>query len=184
MKISVDSKGTRVNPEMVNGILIIDLGRDNPGVADVGAVNFFIRMPSTASMDLMTRVGNIKVSDIRGATVRARVTEGDINLLNVNTGNLVAEDKTGGIVFDGELQRSGSYKFSTFDGDITLRIPAYSTFHLEAAAPTSRSITLGNFASAAMNSLGNGRKLSGTVGDGQATVNIMNFRGRISFLER
>ncbi len=184
MKITIDSKGTKVNPEMVNGVLMVDLGRDNPGVADVGDVNFLIRLPSNASLDLMTRVGNVKVSDIHGATVRARVTEGDINLLNVNTSSLIAEDKTGGIFFDGELQRNGSYKFSTFEGDITLRIPAYSTFHLEASAPNSRSIALGNFASAAMNSLGGGRKLSGTVGDGQATVNVMNFRGRISFLER
>jgi hypothetical protein len=184
VKIDVDTSSTRVKPELIDGVLVIDPGRDNPGVADVGAVNFTIRMPSTSAVDLETRVGDITVSDINGVSVRAHVTEGDINLLNINTGIIIAENQSGSILFDGEFQRGGQYKFKSVNGNITLRIPAYSAFHLEAAAPVSRSITMGSFASASLNSLGGGRKLIGTVGDGKATVNVMNLRGSISFLQR
>jgi hypothetical protein len=183
--VKVDSKAVKFNPELVNGSLVIDLNRDNPGVDDLGWVTFILRVPASSTIDLETKMGNIKVSDITGGVVRARVTlEGDIALYNIKSANVIAENTTGTMLFDGELQRGGYYNFKSTEGDINIRIPAYSTFHLEAAAPMSRSITLGGFASASLSFMGGGRKVSGSVGDGQATMNIMNFRGKIAFLQR
>jgi DUF4097 and DUF4098 domain-containing protein YvlB len=182
---TLESKGVRVNPAMNDGTFLIDVMRDNPGNENPGFVTFTIKIPSTSTLDLETRMGNIEVSNVVGESVRAFIAlEGDINLLNMRTGSVLAHNGSGTILFDGELQRGGTYSFRSTDGDINIRIPSYSAFHLEATAPSSRNITLGAFASASLNSLGGGRKLVGIFGDGQATVSVMNFRGRIAFLER
>jgi hypothetical protein len=182
---SLESRGVRINPEMSDDTFLIDVMRDNPGNENPGFITFTIKIPSSSTLDLETRMGNIEVSNIGGDRVRAFIAlEGDINLTNMHAGGVIAQNGTGTILFDGELQRGGTYSFRSTQGDINIRIPSYSTFHLEATAPSSRNITLGSFASASLNSLGGGRKLVGSVGDGQATVSVMNFRGRIAFLER
>jgi hypothetical protein len=181
----IESRGTKLNPELVNGTLVVDVMRDNQGTDDAGWVTLNIRIPASAMVDVDTKVGDIKISDLNARSIRAHVaTEGDIQLINVNSGSISADNKKGTIVFDGEFQRGGVYRFTSVDGDINIRIPAFSTFSLEATAPSSRNIALGSFASAALTSIGGGRKIVGNVGDGQATVSVMNFRGRIAFLPR
>jgi hypothetical protein len=187
VKISatLESSATRINPEMADNGLVVDLIRDNPGRDDIGNVVITLKVPYSSTVDLETKLGDISVSNINGSLVRAHVSsEGDIQLLNINSSNVIAENTRGTILFDGELQAGGSYRFQSADGDINIRIPAYSAFRLEAMAPLTRSITLGSFSGTSMTSIGEGRKIVGSVGDGRATLNVMNFRGRIAFLSR
>jgi hypothetical protein len=68
-------------------------------------------------------------------------------------------------------------------GNINLRIPFNSSFKLVATAPSTRSITLGDFGNSGMK-FGDGRRVVGQSGDGSATISVTNQRGSIALISR
>ena len=181
---TLESPTAHFSPRQMSDGVIIDVMGDNRGRGDVGAVNFKVQVPVTSSVDLETRRGDIHVSNIRGGSVRARVSsEGDITLSGISASQVEASNTIGNIFFDGEFARGGNYQFSSGQGDIAIRIPGDSAFRLVAAAP-SRKIELGPFGNSRFQSIGGGRKVVGDVGDGRSSVTITNFRGSITFLRR
>ena len=160
----------------------MELGR---GRGDIGNVNFNIRVPYYTAVDIETRIGNLNVTNIRGTLVRAHVsTEGDITLTNIAAGGVSAENLTGDIFFDGEIQTGGYYRFSSMQGNINIRIPFPSSFKLVATAPSTRSISLGSFSGGSMRVVGDGRRIVGQAGDGSASIQVTNQRGTIAFIRR
>ena len=132
-----------------------------------------------------TRIGDITVNGVQGALVRAHVsTEGDVTLTGIHAYNVIAENISGNILFDGDLQQGGNYSFASTQGNINIRIPASSAFRLNAMAPGTRNIILGGFSTANLLFMGEGRKVVGNVGDGRATLDVRNQRGSISFIKR
>jgi hypothetical protein len=130
-------------------------------------------------------MGNLNVSNIQGNFVRAHISsEGDITLVNIGAEMVSAENVIGDIFFDGEIQREGSYRFTSMRGNINLRIPFNSSFKLVATAPSTRGINLGEFSNGTMNFVGDGRRVVGKVGDGSAAFTVTNQRGTISFFRR
>lgn len=184
LSANFESSGINFAPRQTENGLVIDIMGDNRGRGDVGDVNFTLYVPVNSSVDLETRRGDIKVSNIRSTLVRAHVsTEGDITLTNISAKQVFAQNLIGFIFFDGDFWSGGTYEFKSGQGDISIRIPADSAFSLVATAPA-RKISLGQFWNDAFKSLGNGRKYVGDVGDGRATVMVTNFRGGIQFLRR
>ncbi len=185
IQASLEAPTANIEPQNLSGTIVINLVKDNQGRSDVGSVNFTIRLPYTAVVDVETMIGNLSVSNIRSGLVRARISsEGDITLTNIGAGAVSAENTIGDIFFDGEIQNNGSYRFSSTRGNINLRIPFESSFRLMATAPSSRSIVLGPFSSADMSYVGNGRRVVGRFGDGSATLSVTNQQGSISFIRR
>ena len=181
---TLESPTAHFSPRQMGDGLIIDVMGDNRGRGDVGDVNFKIQLPSSSSVDLETRRGDIHVFNVHGGMVRARVSsEGDITLSGISASQVNASNTIGNIFFDGEFARGGTYEFQSGQGDITIRIPANSAFRLVAAAPNRR-IELGQFWNDRFQSIGGGRKFVGDVGDGRASVTVTNFRGSVSFLRR
>lgn len=187
IKISarMESPAARFTPEMSEGGLKVDVITANRGRGDVGAVNFRIQVPVHSAVDLETKRGDITVRGVQGSVVRAHVSsEGDIQLLDIRAVMVRAENITGDILFDGELVSGGSYDFQSVQGNINIRIPDDSAFRLVATAPLTRNIALGMFANGGLSFISDGRKVVGNVGDGRASLNILNQRGAISFLRR
>ena len=181
----METPATSVNPRVVDGTIYIDMVKENYGRGDVGSVNFTIRVPFDASVDIETKVGNLSVSSVRGALVRAKIsTNGDITLTNISAQRVSAENGIGNIFFDGDLQDGGNYRFTSQSGDINLRVPFNSSFKLVATAPSTRSINLGSFNSGDMRFVGDGRRVTGQVRDGTSYITVINQRGSISFLRR
>lgn len=181
---SLEPPAANIEPQNLSGTIVINLVKDNQGRADVGNVNFTIKVPYSSSVDIETRMGNLIVNNIGGNLVRARISsEGDITLTNISSGAVAAENGMGNIFFDGELQADGIYRFSSTKGDINLRIPFNSSFRLVATAPSTRQIALGPFTNAGLN-FTDGRRVFGKVGDGSASMTIVNQRGSISFIRR
>lgn len=181
---TMEAPAVHFNPRQTDGGLVIDIVGDNRGRNDVGAVNFKIQLPARSSVDLETRSGQISVSNIQGELVRAHVwTSGDITLSGVNAARVFAGNTTGDIFFDGEFASGGTYEFKSGQGTITLRVPANCGFRLVATAQA-KQISMGPFWSNGMKLLGEGRKITGDVGDGRASVTVTNYQGRISFLRR
>jgi hypothetical protein len=182
---SMEAPAVQFNPRQTEGGLVIDIVGDNRGRGDVGDVNFKIQVPARSSVDLETRSGQINVSNIQGELVRAHVwTSGDITLSGINAARVFAFNTTGNIFFDGEFASGGTYEFKSGQGTITLRLPANCGFRLVATAPA-KQISMGPFWSdGKMKLLGEGRRVSGDVGDGRASVTVTNYQGNIIFLRR
>lgn len=180
----LEAPAANIEPQSLSGTIYINLVKDNQGRAEVGNVNFLIKVPYSASVDIETRMGNLNVSSVRGGLVRAHIsTEGDITLTNISAGNVAAENGIGDIFYDGTIESGGNYRFTSTRGNINLRIPFNSSFKLVATAPSTRSITLGDFANSTMR-FGDGRRVIGQNGDGSAAISVTNQRGSISFIRR
>ncbi len=179
----VESKNVNVAPKQVNDCLMIDVMGDNRGRGDVGDINFKLQVPVNSSIDVETRRGDIRISNIRSNQVRAHVSsEGDIELMNISAGQVVAQNVIGNIFFDGEFSGGGTYEFKSNKGDITIRIPGNSAFRLVAASPT-RQIKLNDFWNNGFKTQ-DGRKYVGDVGDGRASVSVTNFSGQNTFMRK
>lgn len=174
-----------IAPQNISGTITINVVKDNQGKAEIGNVNFIIKVPYTSLVDIETKMGNLSVSNIRGALVRAHISsEGDITLTDIYAENVSAENGIGDIFFDGDLKREGIYRFTSTSGNINLRIPFNSSFRLVATAPSTRNIALGSFSNAGMSLVSEGRRVIGKMGDGSASITVTNQRGSISFIRR
>jgi Putative adhesin len=181
----LEAPAALIEPQSLSGRIVINVVRDNAGRGDVGNVNFTIRVPYYTAVDIETRIGNLNVRNIRSTLVRAHVSaEGDIELTNIIATGVAAENVSGDIFFDGEVKAGGSYRFSSMQGNINLRIPFPSSFKLVATAPSTRSINLGYFSGGGMRMVGDGRRIVGQAGDGSATIQVTNQRGTIAFIPR
>jgi hypothetical protein len=180
----LDAPAAAVVPQIIEGTIFINLVRDNQG-REVGNVNFTVRVPYAASVDIETVIGNLNVTNVRGGLVRAHISsEGDITLTNIGAFAVSAQNGIGNIFFDGEILSGGNYRFASMKGDINLRIPFSSSFKLVATAPSTRNISLGSFSNEGMNYLGDGRRVVGKFGDGSSSLTVTNQRGSISFIRR
>lgn len=183
IQAELETPAAKLTPIVQDDSIEIDIKRDNRG--EVGSVNFIVWVPVNSTVDVETRVGDITVNGVQGTLVRAHVsTEGDVTLTGIRSYTVIAENISGNILFDGELQQGGNYGFSTTQGNISIRIPANSAFRLNAMAPGTRNIVLGGFSTSNLMFIGEGRKVVGNVGDGRATVDVRNQRGSISFFRR
>src|SRR6266849_2286956 len=181
---TMESPVAHFNPRQTEAGLVIDIVGDNRGRGDVGDVNFKIQVPARSSVDLETRSGQINVSNIQGELVRAHVwTSGDITLSGINAARVFAINTTGNIFFDGEFASGGTYEFKSGQGTITLRLPASCGFRLVATAPAEK-ISMGPFSNGGLKILGQGRRITGDVGDGRASVTVTNYQGDIKFMRR
>jgi hypothetical protein len=181
---TMESPVAHFNPRQTDAGLVIDIVGDNRGRGDVGDMNFKIQVPARTSVDLETRRGNITASNIQGDLLRAHIsTEGTIELSGINAARVFASNMTGDIFFDGEFASGGTYEFKSGHGTITLQLPANCGFHLVATAPAKK-ISLGRFWNDGMKLLGEGRRITGDVGDGRASVTITTYQGNINFVQR
>ncbi|MEO8042596.1 MAG: DUF4097 family beta strand repeat-containing protein [Acidobacteriota bacterium] len=181
----LENPAAAINPQIVDGTILINIVRDNYGRGDIGSVNFTIRVPFDAAVDIETKVGNLNVSSVRGSLVRAKISsDGDITLTNISAPMVSAENGIGNIFFDGDIQSGGIYRFTSMSGDINLRVPFNSSFKLIATAPSTRRINLGSFSGGNMRFLGDGRRVTGQVGDGSSYLTVTNQRGSIAFIRR
>jgi DUF4097 and DUF4098 domain-containing protein YvlB len=181
---TMEAPAVHFNPRQTDTGLVIDIVGDNRDRRDVGDVNFKIQVPSRSSVDLETRSGQISVSNIQGDLVRAHVwTSGDITLSGVNAARVFAQNTTGNIFFDGEFASGGTYEFKSGQGVITLRLPVNCGFRLVATS-SAKKISMGDFWNPAMKLIGEGRRITGDVGDGRSSVTVTNYQGPIIFLRR
>ena len=181
---SMEAPAANIVPQSLSGNIVINLLRDNQG-REIGNVNFLIKVPYNTKVDIETRVGNLQVSNVRSGLVRAHISsEGDITLTNIYATAVSAENGLGDIFFDGEIMDGGTYRFTSMKGNINLRIPFTSSFKLVATAPSTRSISLGQFANGNLAPVSDGRRIVGNYRDGTATLTVTNQRGGIGFLAR
>jgi DUF4097 and DUF4098 domain-containing protein YvlB len=91
---------------------------------------------STGRARLRTISGQIDIGDAgpreQSDDLRANTTSGDITLDNVRYARVVAATSSGNVIMRGPLARGGYYDLKTSNGDVTLTLPADSSFYINA----------------------------------------------------
>jgi len=138
-----------------NGNVTITEGQTNNVSIQPLDGNSFPGNPNAIQQDI-SQTGNSISANLQNP-VDLQVTVPVGANLNLNTGS-------GDIIFDGTFASTGTTQFQTTDGDITVRVPSTSAFHLDASTNTG-SIN-SNFPNIKIqdNASGSGQSVNGVVG--------------------
>ena len=131
--------------------------------------------------------GVIEVRDLRplegGDFLRIRTVSGDILLDKIGPARVEAVTISGELRLIGPLARSGVYDFTTTNGDVTVMLPADSSFKLNAKVSESGEIItdfpLTYKGTSSPPSLLQAGRLWGTYGSGDATIRLVSFSGTL-----
>lgn len=157
---------------------------------------------------LRTVSGTVEAIDARKLDVNdvleASSTSGDVLLDRVDYSQIRASAISGSVRMTGPLARGGSYEFKTISGDVTLTLPADSSFKLNAGVVMSGEIITdfpvkttttdpdgavvgGPPSQSTGKRVRSGQplqtRLVGTVGDGEADLRLTSFNGTL-YLKR
>lgn len=141
-----------------------------------------------------------------GDEFEAKSTSGDVTIENIKHTQVTSATVSGSVLYTGALARGGAYDFKTISGDVTMEIPSDSSFTLHAKVVVSgdidtdfpvKTMTIGGSvpvpptAPPPQPPSGRGKvkikpskepeqtRLDGTVGSGDATVNMSSFSGSL-----
>ena len=91
---------------------------------------------SSGPVRVTTVSGDVEVRNARnlsaGDDFEAKSTSGDVSLEDVTHRQVRGEVVSGSVLYTGALARGGSYDFRTISGEITMELPADSSFSLHA----------------------------------------------------
>ena len=148
--------------------------------------SIFVR-DSAGRVRLRTFRGDVEAINLRAAAAgdqfQAKCTNGSVTLEGVRHAHVEAATVSGDVTVTGPLTRGGNYDFQTFNGDVTLMLPAAESFKLNARVAIGGEITTDFDVKGApgpppVKELPQGR-LVGTVGGGGAEVNLSSFNGAL-----
>jgi hypothetical protein len=108
------------------------MGKVKVEVTGRGRVDFEIAVPASSSLNLLSYQGAIVVTNLAG-TVRARVTDGDIQITGMRSAKVDASCTQGNVSFSGEVLPSGRYTLKSFSGRVDAILPADADFKLSAS---------------------------------------------------
>jgi DUF4097 and DUF4098 domain-containing protein YvlB len=109
------------------------MGKVKVEVTGRGKVDFEIAVPASSSINLLSYRGPIMVTNLAGA-VRARVTDGDIQIAGLHSAKVEARCTQGNVSFSGEVLPSGRYTLKSFSGRVDAILPADADFKLSASS--------------------------------------------------
>jgi DUF4097 and DUF4098 domain-containing protein YvlB len=118
--ISVRGTHGEVNVTAQSGDIVID---DVTGRLDVRSFSGEVTASNiTGSVDITTQSGDLKLTDVRG-DIEVGNTSGDITLRSVTAKLVRAKTTSGDVTYDGVIDGSGRYEFTSHSGDVRLHVP-------------------------------------------------------------
>jgi hypothetical protein len=118
--ISVRGTHGEVNVTAQSGDIVID---DVNGRLDVRSFSGDVTASNiTGSVDITTQSGDLKLTDVRG-DIEVGNTSGDITLRSVTAKLVRAKTTSGDVTYDGVIDGSGRYEFTSHSGDVRLHVP-------------------------------------------------------------
>jgi DUF4097 and DUF4098 domain-containing protein YvlB len=140
IKVTAGANPTKIviNARQSDGAAKIDATQNSMGKVKVevtgqGKVDFEISVPASSSIDLLSYQGAIVITNLAGA-VRARVTDGDIQIDGLRSPKVEARCTQGNVSFSGDVLPSGSYTLKSFSGRVDAILPADADFKLSASS--------------------------------------------------
>ena len=175
-EVDISARGMRsaVQANTVDGTIVIDGAEGN---VEANSVEGDVTISNVKGrVQLNTVEGGVTLTNISGAAVEAETVDGDIEMTGVTAPNISANTVDGDIGWAGTLAPTGSYRFATHDGDLTLRIngepdATVSVDTFDGSLDSDWPVTLTG---------SQRRRMSFTLGAGRARLELSSFDGRIS----
>lgn len=176
-EVDISARGMRseVQANTVDGTILIDGAEGN---VEANSVEGDVTISNVKGrVQLNTVEGTVTLTNITGTAVEAETVDGDITMTGVTTPNISANTVDGDISWSGALAPTGSYRFTTHDGDLELRITgepdatvSVSTF--DGALDSDWPVTIRGTT--------NNHRMNFTLGQGRARLELSSFDGKIS----
>jgi len=187
MALDLRGSDTDVRVEGTRGELSIDV-HDGDVIVSGGSGRVSIRTDD-GFIDAEDMQGRIRLSSMDGditlygasGDIDVEATDGEITLQEIDASTVAANTVDGDIWFDGVLSPRGSYRLTTHDGDITVRIPEDSEAQVRMARHDGEfisdfPITIQRWPA--------GRRIEFDLGNGGAELTIEAFDGDIELRHR
>ena len=175
LEIRTDSGSITV--ASVHGNLTFDTLAADVNLQDVGGVV----MVTTAD-------GSIVCSRCDGSSFKAETVGGNVQLLQPVMDKITVHTTAGNILFDGDFLRHGVYILKSDTGNTEVHFGSESSFDLRATSVRGSVVSLASFSPYKHGRNDNppkiGKSLFGTMGKGNAKVELYSFSGTIKILVR
>ena len=136
--VAAEGNAITITVHQVTGEARIEAVQKSPSrvkveVSGSAPVDFVVGVPPHSTLDLLCYKGSITVKYVTGQ-LRARTTEGDIQLIGIRSVRVEARSTSGDVSFSGDVLPSGSYTLKSFSGRVEATLPATADFKLQASS--------------------------------------------------
>ena len=172
--IGIEGGQNQVSADTVRGDIVIKGGA---GIVTAKSIHGEIIVEDAKGRINLSSVNEaIRVTGATGEIV-AETTNGDISLSKVQAKLVDVATVNGDVLFDGGFSTGGQYRFVTHNGDITLVVPENTgaTFGVRTYNGDFQS----NLPTKPVGEIRRGRRVSYTLGNGEAEVELESFGGTI-----
>ncbi len=130
--------------------------------------------------------GDVTATNVTARRLDVGSMSGTATVRNAQTSATSAKSLSGDVVFDGTLASGGRYEFQSQSGSVRLSLDGRTGFNLEARTFSGSVRSDLPLQTAGVSSSGRraNRALSGTFGDGSATVSATSFSGSVVITKR
>ena len=143
-----------------------------------GKVDYFVKIPTRAKIQVETVNGKLQVDGIEGQ-VRASTVNGSVHIFDVS-GEVESSTVNGSIEATYlDVDTDGRHRFSTTNGSVTLRLPTDASGEFEARTVNGSIQT--DFPLEISGKFGH-RRLRGRLGEGNGTFDISTVNGSVKIL--
>ncbi len=159
-RVKVDGSPRELNVDTGSGDIIVDVGS------------------ATREIDLNSGSGSVELS-AEGSEVSVETVGGNITVVGLRLRDTSLDSTAGSIHFTGDLVGTNDYDFESFNGNITLVVPADVSAAFEVSTFAGGIENDFGFAPRSSERARVGKRLEFEVGDGAADVSIKTFNGSI-----
>ena len=117
----VNVRGTRGDVEVhtQNGDIVIS----DAANVDVNALNGDVELAGVDQVRVNLVAGDVRIESARGA-IHSVAVSGEIEIHNATSRSVNVQTTSGEVFYDGTIDPSGRYEFSSHAGSVTVRVPA------------------------------------------------------------
>lgn len=173
----VNVRGTRGDVEVhtQNGDIVIS----DAANVDVNALNGDVELAGVDQVRVNLVAGDVRIDSARGA-IQSVAVSGEIEIHNATSRNVNVQTTSGEVFYDGAIDPSGRYEFSSHAGSVTVRVPA------DVSAAVSLQTYSGEIESDFPITLEGGATIGGQprtfdfrIGNGGARIHMNSFSGSV-----
>ena len=175
--VTIDGAQSEVSVDTVRGDILIKGGT---GVITGKTIQGAVTVEGARGKVNVSSVNQgIKVTGSSGEIV-AETTNGSITLSEIASSSVDVATVNGDVAFDGTLVDSGRYSFATHNGDIVLTVPETSNATFNVRTYNGELTTSLPFKGPEPTEARRGKRMSYTLGNGSADVDVESFGGEIT----
>jgi DUF4097 and DUF4098 domain-containing protein YvlB len=137
---------------------------------------------SDAALTVSAVSGDVTLERVKAARVSADAVSGDVRARDVTAGGATIKSLSGTVDYTGPLTRGGRYELTSHSGNVTVTAVGPVGFALDASTFSGSIQPVGSLTLASR--IARRGSLTGTVGDGSATVAVRTFSGDVRIARR